>query len=1752
MRWGAFGGTLLALTFMATALHANADPSQVGKGSVAKTSGVKKTADPNGLDFGFIENKGQWNEEARYYAGWKGLDVWVGDHGIKYDFFRASDPVFYTSHKGLKKPRTRTGQVVELEFLGAQSHATGNGVGQREGVMNFIRSWGSIKDVRTYNEGWINNLYTGVDMRVYRDQGAPRFDLVVAPGVNPNTIRFRYNGAASARIGDNDTLLVKTRFGEVAITDLYAYQRVANQDQQVQCKFIKNPDGSFSFQVKDYDSGKPLVIDPIVYSTLFGGFATSTPGDDICYDVAVDQFNQAYTCGTTTSLNYPITNGAYDNQVTASDAFVTKFKADASNLIFSTVVGGDGNDEALAIAIDRAGRACITGDTTSPDLPATGAFPTTPNAPQTTYDQGATDAFIARISNDGKSLDFGTYYGAFAPAFPPPPGDFGFDIGVDADDNMYVVGQTEGSDLPVTAGVLQPNYGGSTTDGFAVRISSAGIMDYGTFIGGSAGDACTGVAVDSVGNAYICGSTSSVNFPLVAGSFDTSIQGQDAFVGKLVPTGTSFDYCTAIGGSGGDGASSIALDNQGNTYICGSTSSVDFPRTPGCFDNVYNPDFENFVTKIALDGASLVYSTFMGGGGSQQAIAVDDLGVAYIAGIDNATTGAIQTTATGDDQSYNGPNNPLRIGDAYLQALDEAGSNLLYGSYIGGEEDDLGLGLFVDRSRNAYMVGVTNSWTEGTKVAFPTTPGVFKPAMENDNVPNLPFWDSFLIKIKVRPAPLLQTVTVNPASVAGTEESQMSIALTGPASPGGAVIRISSNNENVAKVVDGSGVLLDQVVVPEGQSTAGPLRIVTSDVVTQFVVTFTVELEGDTKTANITVAPWLTNMILSPNSVVGGNRVTGRVTLFRPAPAGMVVSISSSDVTKAYAVDAAGTRINNFTVPTGNTTATFDILTRGVDAPANVTILAKITTPNLQVTRSQTLRVLPASLRSLTFNQARVNGGETSVGTVLLDGEAGPTPIKVDLSLGTTGNPPVNITLPNPPYVYVVKDANDVEKGKTAKFTVTAGVPTANAFRNVVAKRNNTNPVQTVQGTLFVDVNDIQSITLDSNSVVGGQQVRGHVTLTTPAAPSGFRVKIKTSDAVYAPFGTRSEIDMVIPAGAIRSPDFLITTKLTNTGHTAIISANKVGYAIKQTTLIIRPIALTFTRSPIYVVGGSQNVIGTLTLNENAPTFGVPVSLTSSDTSALTVPAKVNIPEGSKTATFTAVSKSVLTPKSVTMTATIDTIPNQIVKTAQVTVNPLTISLVINPNQVTGGLPTSGTVTVSAPAGPTGIAIALSSSNPAVATVPATVTIPNASPSAAFNINTLQVGADTSVTITARTPAGLTATAALRVLALNLQISVAPNSVVGGVQNSVGTVVISSPAPVGGALITLTSGNTNAATVPASVTVSQGNTSAQFTVTTYQVPTDIVVSISGKTVKGKVAATTMNVLALGIGLSLTPSTVTGGVQNSTGIVTIAQKAPAGGMPITLSSNSPAASVPASVTIPGGATGASFVVSTSAVAVDTNATIQAKLPAGRSAVAVLTIQSPRLVLFTVDSFVVVGGDTTNGQVNLNYPAPAGGVSVGISSGNPGVVQVPASVTVAGGTNIKRFVVTTTSVSNDTNVTLTATFAGQSQSITMQVLAPTLVALSLNPSTVVGGLNVTGTVTIDRPAPAGGMTIMLSKDPNSTGAAYVTVPASVTIPAGAQSANFTIATATVSRQVAAQISATFGSRAPINQVLTINPR
>ena len=415
------------------------------------------------------------------------------------------------------------------------------------------------------------------------------------------------------------------------------------------------------------------------------------------------------------------------------------------SLVYSTYLGGSGagkgsnigGDGGSAIAVDTAGNAYITGFTNSPD------FPTTADAYQATY-PGSSCTFVTKLNPSGTALVYSTYLGE---------GD-ATAIAVDASGNAYIAGVTGSPSFPTTPGAFQTAYGGFGSNAFITKLNPSGTaLVYSTYLGGTGnpgfqgitgGDAATGIAVDSSGNACVTGTTYSHDFPTTPGAFQTTNNANNAinpktlFVTKLNSGGSGLIYSTYLGGTELEQGGGIAVDVSSNAYVTGSTGSADFPVTPGAFRTTY-PGFRSAIAaKFNADGTALVYSTFLGGsafGGTDgRAIAVDASGNAYLAGRTQSSN--YPTTFGSFRKGYCGG-----FSDAFVTKLNADGTALVYSTYLcgvdlnGGDDADDAFGIAVDATGNAYIAGYTDS------DFFPTTPDAYQTKRAG-------FDDVFLTKLK--------------------------------------------------------------------------------------------------------------------------------------------------------------------------------------------------------------------------------------------------------------------------------------------------------------------------------------------------------------------------------------------------------------------------------------------------------------------------------------------------------------------------------------------------------------------------------------------------------------------------------------------------------------------------------------------------------------------------------------------------------------------------------------------------------------------------------------------------------------------------------------------------------------------------------------------------------------------------------------------------------------------------------------------
>jgi Big-like domain-containing protein/beta-propeller repeat-containing protein len=590
----------------------------------------------------------------------------------------------------------KAGGVLRMRLHNANPAAKVTGLDELAGTSNYFIGNDPTKwrtNVPTYAKVKYKGIYSGIDLVYYGNQRQLEYDFVVAPGADPHRITFDVLGAKRIRRDKHGDLAFKMSEDEVRWHKPVVYQEKDGTRQEIAGRYAIRDKNRVGFEVAKYDASKPLYIDPLIYSTYLGG-----SGTDYDYGIAVDSAGNAYVTGSTQSSDFPTMNPLQPAIAGGQNAFVSKLNPSGSALVYSTYLGGSGGDLGYGIAVDSAGNAYVTGVTESGDFPTMN--------PLQPANAGNADAFVSEINSAGSALVYSTYLGGSAL-------DIGFGIAVDSAGNAYITGETCSINFPTVHPLQGYNAGGAGSqcgDVFVTEINAAGsALTYSTYLGGSLSDHGNGIAVDSAGNAYVTGSTQSIDFPSVNPFQGAITSEQNAFVSKLNPLGSALVYSSYLGGSGSNFGYGIAVDSAGNAYVTGWTCSTNFPVTPGAFQTTYAGAIcgsvggaNAFVTKVNPSGSALVYSTYLGGSGGDQGfhIALDSADNAYI---------------TGSTASTNFPTmNPLQPtygggGDAFVTELNPSGSALVYSTYLGGSGEDYGWGIAVDSAGNAYVTGSTQS-----------------------------------------------------------------------------------------------------------------------------------------------------------------------------------------------------------------------------------------------------------------------------------------------------------------------------------------------------------------------------------------------------------------------------------------------------------------------------------------------------------------------------------------------------------------------------------------------------------------------------------------------------------------------------------------------------------------------------------------------------------------------------------------------------------------------------------------------------------------------------------------------------------------------------------------------------------------------------------------------------------------------------------------------------------------------------------
>lgn len=579
--------------------------------------------------------------------------------------------------------------VLRLKCRGADPSPRMIGLAPQTGRSNYFigndpSRWRT--DVPHFGKVRYEAVYPGIDLVYYGRQSQLEFDFVVGPGADPQRIGLDFDGADRVGTDVQGDLIVHIGGGVLRQHKPVAYQERDGERQSVEAAYVVQGRRRVAFHLGDYDPSRPLVIDPVlVYSTYLGGssldaaqsIATDGPGNtyvtgwtqstnfptghaiqganaggtdafvtklnptgsalvystyfggssnDYGYGIAVNPSGNAYVTGYTQSTDFPTVNAIQGSNAGALDVFVAKLNVAGSALAYSTYLGGNSDDRAQAIALDRSvlwiDRACITGYTGSTNFPTV--------SPIQHGNAGGTDAFVAKLSGAGSALVYSTFLGGSGV-------DAGNGVAADGAGNVYVTGTTSSADFPTTNPIQAASAG--SYDAFVTKLDAGGAaFVYSTYLGGSSSDSGRDIAVSSSGDAYVTGRTNSADFPTANPIQASNAGDDDAFVAKLSPGGTVLVYSTYLGGSVNDEGNAVAVNGSGVAHVAGSTASSNFP-TVNPTQAANAGGFDAFVAKLNGAGSALVYSTYLGGSSSEEGacLAVDSVGKAYLAGITYST-----------------------------------------------------------------------------------------------------------------------------------------------------------------------------------------------------------------------------------------------------------------------------------------------------------------------------------------------------------------------------------------------------------------------------------------------------------------------------------------------------------------------------------------------------------------------------------------------------------------------------------------------------------------------------------------------------------------------------------------------------------------------------------------------------------------------------------------------------------------------------------------------------------------------------------------------------------------------------------------------------------------------------------------------------------------------------------------------------------------------------------------------------------
>ena len=1195
--------------------------------------------------------------------------------------------------------------AVRLVFEDSSNEVALIGEGKRAGVYNYFfgndpAHWQS--NVGAFSSVLYRGIYDGIDVRVREENGRLEYDLMAAPHANLAQVKIRPEGASQIELAKDGALLLHAAGETLRQNAPKTWQQLPDgTTRSIECRFRKIDNQHYGFETAKRDPALALVIDPgLEWSTFLGGAADETVTG---IKLARDGSGDVVLCGQTYSADFPHSNGRH--APVGMTPYVARINSTGSALVYSTFFGGTFNHSVLDVALDSQSQPVVVGDTNSLDFPVTpGAYDTTPGDGF----HGDYDAYVIKFNSTGSAILFGTYLGSQ----PGAGNEQAWAVAFDAFNNVIVAGHTSSEGFPTTPG-----------------------------------------AYDRTANVY---TDNSVNPPQRAL--------QDIFLSRLSPDGARLTYSTFFGGEGIDNVYNMVVDSQGVVTITGKTAQltsqdvngnqiplgVPMPTTPGAFQTAYNGGGDAFIARFKLDGAGaadLKYSTFLGGKQYVEAGA----GLALNPANENEVTvsgftrsGDFPTTAGALLRTHYGPIDGSMAFVTRFNFSNPTNGSLVWSSFFGALGGNSAEAVVIDNTGAAIIagsIGATDAPT--TERAFDRVPIKFG---AYDRTPN-GVSNAYIARISADGTALLYSTLLGGSAGEGVADmdlvSGQTVVVAGttgspdfPVTPGAFDKLLNTDGRAGAPDVFISRITLQPNVSSDTTAPPAPTLLAPADA-SSFTAPTEVTLDWSDVSDSSGIEAYHVQVSPDPTFRPDLGTIAGSFHENWHSVSFAVVDRSISNTGTFYWRVQALDRAHNM----GPWSAVRTFTVASPTPPAQVTLLSP---PNNG-------RYAPGNITFAWNPAARANFYELQVDTV----NTFTNPNRIWLR-GIVSTQQTVSLMNERTYFWRVRATNE---------STTDGA--WSAVRSLQIKRGSPSapvppppsPTPTPTATTGYPV----TVKVNPTSIYGGTTAQGTATLRNPAPAGGAVVELFSHDPTLATVPP----SITIPAGA-NSGAFTVT------GGAGVDFAGAVGIAGRYQGITHGTLVMVFPDQPVTslysfnvsssTVTGGNAAIGTVALTPgwNAPAGGIIVTLASSNPNLASVPASVTIPAGANSASFTISTAPVSVPDKVTIIATRHEMKNVVVSVnPTATATPLT-SLTVFPATVTGGASTQGTAGIDTNAPAVGVQVSLSSSNPAIATVPPTVTIPAGANFVNFTVNTTGVTSNTIVTLSG-TGGGATKTTTLGV-----------------------------------------------------------------------------------------------------------------------------------------------------------------------------------------------------------------------------------------------------------------------------------------------------------------------------------------------------------------------------------------------------